>query len=180
MSSSTITDAPPRRWVRVLLTVICLGFAAFWIYALFFASKESVNRVDDEAWAARAETICTAAQTERQGLIDLRPVDESEPALLVEKAAIVDRATDILDAMIDDLEASPPTDPKGAEIVPLWIADYRTYLDDRRAYSDRLRHGELGPFRETPIDGIPISEKLETFAGDNEMGSCAPPSDLSI
>ena len=139
MTSPITSDAPGRRSVRVLLTVICLGFAAFWIWALFFASKESVNRIGDDQSAARAETICTTAQTERQQLIDLRPVEESDHALLVEKAAIVDRATDILDGMIDELETSPPNDPKGAEIVPLWIADYRTYLDDRRAYSDRLR-----------------------------------------
>ena len=26
------------------------GFAAFWIWALFFASKEAVNRIGDRAW----------------------------------------------------------------------------------------------------------------------------------
>ena len=32
-----------------------------------------------------------------------------------------------------------------------------------------------GPFTETAVDGVPISERIETFAGDNEMPSCAPP-----
>jgi hypothetical protein len=179
MSTET-TEQPSRRWVRALLTAICLGFAAFWIWALFFASKESINRIGDDDWAARAESICTEAHAERAQLIDLRAVDEADPALLTEKAGIVDEATDILDAMIDDLEAVAPADAKGADIVPLWIADYRTYLQDRRNYTARLRSGELGPFRETAVDGIPISEKLQTFAGDNDMDACAPPSDLSI
>ena len=38
-----------------------LGFAVFWIWALFFASKESINRIDDRAWAERAQGICEEA-----------------------------------------------------------------------------------------------------------------------
>ena len=34
-------------------------------------------------------------------------------------------------------------------------------------------------FYETAEDGLPISERLATFAGDNEMSACAPPIDLS-
>ena len=33
---------------------------------------------------------------------------------------------------------------------------------------------------ETPIAGLPISEKIATFAADNEMSFCKPPIDLSI
>ena len=72
-----------------------------------------------------------------------------------------------------------PTDDKGLAIVPQWEADYRTYLENRRAFTDALRAGENEPFTEAAVDGIPISEKLEQFAGDNEMPSCAPPRDLA-
>jgi hypothetical protein len=177
---STGTDeASGRPWVRALLTVMCLGFAAFWIWALFFASKESVNRIGDAQWAERAQSICTAAHEERIALQDLRRVDDDDPALLSEKAGIVDQATTILDGMIDDLEAVPPTDSKGADIVPLWIDDYRTYLQDRRNYTERLRGGDNVAFTETADDGIPISEKLQRFAVDNDMKACVPPTDLS-
>jgi hypothetical protein len=71
-----------------------------------------------------------------------------------------------------------PGDEKGRAIVPLWEADYRTYLADRRAYADVLRGGANEPFRETAVDGIPISEKIAAFASDNEMPTCAPPTDL--
>lgn len=33
--------------IKVVLGVVIAGFAAFWGWALFFGSKESVNRVDD-------------------------------------------------------------------------------------------------------------------------------------
>ena len=72
-----------------------------------------------------------------------------------------------------------PSDAKGRAIVPQWEADYRIYLEDRREYADRLRAGEDVPFSETALDGIPISDKVEVFAGDNEMPACAPPVDLS-
>jgi hypothetical protein len=167
-----------RLWRSVIIVAVA-GLAAFWIWALFFASKEAVNKIGDRGWASRAESICVVAQDEREGLLDERVVDAENPAMLAERAAIVDRATDIVESMLDDVVAVPPSDDKGMAIVPQWEADYRTYLENRRAFTERLRAGENEPFRETAVDGIPISEKLEQFAGDNEMPSCAPPRDLA-
>jgi len=39
--------------------------------------------------------------------------------------------------------------------------------------------GENLPFYET-MSEVPLSERLETFAGDNRMDACAPPRDLSM
>jgi hypothetical protein len=165
-------------WRTVILIAVA-GLAAFWVWALFFASKEAVNKIDDRGWAERAEQICAGAQSERGELVDERVLDAENPAMLAERAAIVDEATDIVEAMLDDVVAVPPSDDKGLAIVPQWESDYRTYLADRRTFTDRLRAGENEPFRETAVDGIPISDKLEQFAGDNEMPSCAPPHDLA-
>ena len=41
-----------------------------------------------------------------------------------------------------------------------------------------LRQGHNEAFHEAAVDGIPISDKLTRFAGDNEMPTCAPPLDL--
>ena len=79
---------------------------------------------------------------------------------------------------LNDIVSLPPNDPKGIDIVPLWEADYRTYLRDRRRFTADLREGTTDPFTETAVDGIPITEKIETFAGDNEMPTCAPPFDM--
>jgi len=177
-------DAPPTRpsiW-RVPLMMIVVAFAAFWVWALFFASKEAVNKIGDREWARRAEGICAAADAERVELIDLREIARDGPASaaeLAERADIVDRATDIVENMLGEVEAVIPDDDKGAAIVPLWIADYRTYIGNRRTFTTRLRQGRNDPFTETAVEGIPISERLEQFAGDNEMPSCAPPQDLA-
>jgi hypothetical protein len=168
------------RLLTVLLVVVIVAIVVMWIYALFFASKEAVNKIDDRAWADRAEAICDEAQTARRRLADFRTVDEMGAEALAVRADLVEQATDLLETMLDDVTSSGPTDEKGRAIVPQWEADYRTYLDDRRAYIVALRAGENDPFAETIVDGIPISEKLATFAADNEMPSCAPPDDLAV
>jgi hypothetical protein len=181
LSVPTTDDAPGpgRRAVRALLAVVVLLFAAFWIWALFFASKEAVNKIGDRAWAARAQAICERATEERLELADYRSIVDAGPELIRERASIVDASTDVLERMLDDLVAVEPTDEKGRAIIPQWEEDYRTYLQDRRNYADQLRDsGENLPFYETEV-GIPISERIETFAGDNEMPACAPPRDLT-
>lgn len=176
---------PLVRWtVRVLLAVLIAGFVAFWTWALFFASKEAVNKIDDRAWAERAEQICADANDARLELSDYRTIvdgdDEEIAALIRERADIVDRATDIIEQMLDDVVAATPTDEKGQAIVPQWEDEYRSYVESRRDYAADLRTtGENLAFYEPGADGIPVSERLETFAGDNEMPSCAPPRDLT-
>ena len=165
---------------RFALGLAVVVFVAFWTYALFFASKEAVNKIGDRDWAARAETICEAANEQRQELADFRRVDPDDAAMLDERADIVDRATDIVEQMVDDVVAVAPTDEKGRAIVPDWEADYRTYLQNRRDFADELRGGENVPFREAAYQGVPITERIGTFAGDNEMKSCAPPRDVSL
>ena len=169
--------------VRVGLLVVVAVFAVFWTWALFFASKEAVNRIEDRAWAERAELICQDANAARLELADFRLIDVGDDdevaARIRERAEIVEASTDIIAAMLDDVVAVVPSDRKGVEIVPLWEADYRTYIDDRYTYAEQLRaSGENLPFYET-ADGIPLSERIETFAGDNEMPACAPPRDLT-
>lgn len=168
-----------RLFLRCLALVGAALFIAFWTWALFFSSKEAINRIEDRAWAERAESICAAATIERMALSDFRELDEAGPELIAERAQVIDRATDILEGMLNDVVAVAPTDPKGIEIVPLWEADYRIFIEDRRSYANELRAaGKNLPFYETAIT-IPISEKVATFAGDNSMPSCSPPSDLS-
>ncbi len=179
MTSAGDEPADRRRGVRRLLFGLAMiGFVAFWVWALFFASKEAVNKIGDRAWAERAEGVCAEAELEREALADFRRVDEEDPAMVAERGDLTDRATDIVEAMLDEVVAVAPSDDKGQALVPLWEQDYRTYLADRRRYADELRAGENVAFSETAVDRIPLSDKVATFAADNEMPSCAPPIDL--
>lgn len=172
-------NPPRRRLTVVLLTAGAALFVAFWTYALFFASKEARNRIGDDGWAARAEEVCAAANSAREDLADLRRVPDDDAVMLAEKAGVVDSATDLVEGALDDVVAVEPDDDKGRALVPQWEADYRTYISDRRDYADDLRAGDDAPFRETAVDGVPISDRVAVFAGDNRMPACAPPNDLS-
>jgi hypothetical protein len=165
---------------RVFIGTAISLLGMMWIYALFFASKESINQIGDTAWQQRAESICNETAIARKELSDYRLITEMGPDALSERADIVDKATAMLVDMLNQLAASTPTDAKGAELVPLWITDYRTYIADRNAYSQMLRNGVNNAFAETMIEGLPLSEKIATFAADNYMVSCKPPRDLSV
>jgi hypothetical protein len=151
-----------------------------WIYAFGFASKESVNKINDQAWTVRAEKICSQAETQRLALTDLRQISDAGENALTERAATIDKATDTLEDAVNAISAVEPTDSKGKAIVPLWISDYRQLIVDRRDYANQLRAGENVPFSETMVEGLPVSEKISTFAVDNRMSSCKVPMDLSI
>lgn len=182
---STPVASPPDagRRFRITLAGVAIAvalavFATFWVWALFFASKDAINRFDDRDWTARAEGLCAAANVEREALADFRRIDPADPALLAERADTIDRATDLLERMLDEVTAIEPTDPKGRAIVPLWEADYRTYLQNRRDFADEVRTGSNDVLRVAMTDGVPITEPLRVFAADNDMASCAPPRDL--
>lgn len=167
-------------FTRTVIVFCVLALSVMWIYAFVFASKESVNKIDDQTWTARAETICQKAFRERLLLVDLRQISDSGPDALAQRADIVDKATDLLEGAITEIEKVSPNNPKGLAIVPLWISDYKTLISDRRDYTALLRTGDNSPFAESMTEGLPISEKISTFATDNQMLSCKAPIDLSI
>ncbi|MDA2945114.1 MAG: hypothetical protein O2925_03525 [Actinomycetota bacterium] len=169
-----------RRLARSAVGAFLVGMIVLWTYVLFLSPREGVNRFEDRQWAERAESICADYADDRSLLADYRRLDSGGSELIRERADIIDRATDIVDAMVDELEADLPADAKGQAIVPMWIDEYRIYIDDRRRYTDELRTtGENLPFYET-MSEVPISERLATFAADNEMATCSPPLDLGM
>lgn len=179
VTADPITQAPPgsdapSRWRRspfrkALIIIGVVAFVAFWTWALFFASKTAVNKIEDRAWAERAEAICADYD------LQLRALEAKASPDIQVRADLVVESTDLLASMLDELMAVTPADDKGKAIVPAWEADYRTLLQDRYRYAERLRAGENVAFTETAVKGVPITERIETFAADNEMASCGPP-----
>jgi len=169
-----VPGGQPGPWRRspirkALFAVLLVAFVAFWVWALFFASKTAINKVEDRAWAERAEQICAGYD------VQIRALEGEANEDIQVRAALVVESTDLLAAMLDEITDPLPTDEKGRAIVPDWEADYRILLQNRYDYAERLRAGENVAFTETAVNGVPITERIETFAGDNEMDSCAPP-----
>ena len=180
----TYPSRPPRtqlqRLGRLSILVACLLIGAMWVYAFVFASRESINNIHDDEWSARSQTRCEQAATERTALADMTRIDENDPRTLLMRADLVDKATDSLEQMVNEIEKDKPSTEKGLALVPKWIGDYRTYIQDRRDYANELRLGELTTFSEKLVDDVPVSERIGKFARENEMRACQPPFDLIL
>lgn len=170
-----------RLLARAGIAIFVVVMVVFWTWALFIADPEPVNRIGDRDWAANAETRCAEASAEIDTLANFTELEPGDAGQIRQRADIIERANAIIESMLDDLSSTSPSDAKGQAVIPAWLDDYRTYLNDRVEYVALLRRtGENQPFSETITDqGIPISELLETFAGDNHMPSCAPKRDLT-
>jgi len=181
----TPAPAPARRSrgstaARVAVVGACALIAAMWIYAFGFASKEAAYRVRDEAWRDRAEEICDRYRRERFALADTDEgfITDPTPEQMRERADIVDRATDLLEASLVEQTALALPTARDQELVDDYRGFWEVLLGDRRAYTARLREGRLEPYRETKLDGGPVTNVIVDFTTVNEIRSCAPPQEL--
>ncbi|MFZ9156668.1 MAG: hypothetical protein ACO29A_00595 [Ilumatobacteraceae bacterium] len=170
-----------RTFVRAFLALICLGLAVFWVWALFFPpTKQSVVKIDDQAWTERAQAVCREANLERDDLIDLTRIEDAGPDALARRATLIDEATDIVEAMVDEVVSVQPVGLENQRLVETWENLFRTLIDDRRAYTDVLRLGRNEPFAETMAEDSPVSSYLNDFAVGNRMTDCKAPMDLAV
>jgi hypothetical protein len=179
------SSAPKRRWVRALLGLICALIAAMWVYAFVFAPKDGVYFVTDKGWRTSADRICAGAEQQRQALADTSEGYITNPTheQMLQRADVVDRATEVLDRMVSDVEALPlagsdDQPSKDRERVTIFVKYYRQILADRRAYTARLRAFDLAPYRETMVKGGPVTNTVIDFTTGNAIPHCMPPGEL--
>jgi len=166
--------------VRILLTTVVLLLVAMWVYAFGFAGKQGIYVLDDSPWTQRAQGICEEFEQRRFELADTdegyiaNPTNEQ----MLERADVVDRATDILEERLASVFAVLPQSDRDQAIASEFRSFYEVLIADRRAYTGRLRNFELGPYLETKIDGGPVTNVLVDFTTANQMKRCAPPGEL--
>jgi len=180
MNTSNGKTSVARRMLQVFLGSICLIIAIFWVYAFLFASKEGVNVLEDKAWTVRAEEICRNANLERDKLVDLRRINSVEGDALAERADIIDKATVIIQKMLDDVTAEVPTGVDDARLMEKWRSIYLSWIDARVNYTAKLRTGVNAPFAESMLEGSPESDSINDFTTNNRMKSCSSPMDLAV
>ncbi len=168
----------PRRWgtARFATALAVAAMVAMWGYVLYLAvgpgRADPPDRLDDPAFAAAAELRCQAA-LDQVAQLPAAPRATST----ADRAEIIDSATALFAAMVDDLERMRPAGEDG-RLVGLWLDDWRAYLGDRREHADVLRHGEDRRFQVTARDSEQITLYLDGFAADNAMPACGSPLDL--
>lgn len=180
MSDSTVQTPLRRRALQVFLGAICLTIAVFWVYAFLFASKEGINVLEDKTWTVRAEEICKNANLERDKLVDLRRIDSVAGDALAERADIIDKATAIIQKMLDDVTAQVPIGVEDAKLSSRWQEIYQNWINGRIEYTAKLRTGENAPFAELMLEGSPISDSINDFTTNNRMTSCGAARDLAV
>lgn len=174
------TPSRARPWVRAGLILVCALLAAMWVYAFVFASKTGVYFVTDKAWRTSADQICSTAEQQRLALVDTSGGYIKNPthAQMLQRADIVDQATTILDGMVTKVEALPLTGSDDRERVTIFVKYYREIIGDRRAYTARLRAFQLEPYRESLVNGSPVTNTVIDFTTGNAIPHCMPPGEL--
>ena len=152
------------------------GLVALWAYVLFLAfgpgRREPPDTLDDPGFGEAAEVRCQEAL----GSVAALPPASASPGP-AERAGVIDEATDVFDEMVADLAALAPSGEDG-ELVALWLADWETYIEDRREHAEVLRSGEDRRFRVTARENEQITEYIDAFAADNDMPACGSPLDV--
>ena len=173
------TPTPPRRpWTpgRVLARLAVGAMAVMWIYVLYLAlgpgRQPPPDRLDDPSFATEAQAICEAAHDD----VDRLPSAIASGSA-AERADIVTRANARFTTMIDDLEGIVPPGEDG-DVVQQWLADWRTYLGDRRDFVGALRNDPDAQLLVTAKDQDQITEFIDAFSADNRMIACATPIDV--
>jgi len=174
--------------VKLFLIACCAVVAAMWIYYLasdsgVIGQPTAVYQVQDTSWRAAASPICKAAGakldalTNTQGGYITHPTHEQ----MLQRADIVDKATDIVEQMLNEIVAIPVNNSDDELRIQTFDENYRKILADRRRYTANLRAFKLEPYSETLVGGGPVSNVVLDFTAGvkgNDVPECSPPGEL--
>jgi hypothetical protein len=168
----------------VAVVIGCLLMAAMWGFYFFAASDDGIYQLDDTSWREAAEPICVAAQEQRLALVDTSGGFIEEPTIeqMAQRADIVDRATDIVEEMLDAIVAIPVATDRDRAILEVFEENYRLVIADRRRYTAQLRAGDASRYTETVAGGGPVTNVVSDFTAgvkSNNVPACSPPRELA-
>lgn len=163
-----------HRWALGAGVAVFIAMGVFWALIFTGAFKQTnPDRLDDRRWVERTDRRCRPVRR----AIDRLP-NAGDATSAAQRAATVDRASKLVDGMLEAISHDPPAGASDRRIVRLWLADYRTYLADRRSYTRRLRHDPNAQPLFTERHGQSVQDAVTNFADLNDMGYCEAPPDL--
>ncbi|MDZ7674242.1 MAG: hypothetical protein U5K30_04125 [Acidimicrobiales bacterium] len=174
--------ASPSALRRLGVAAVVVSFVGIWGYVMYLTifegRTEPRDRLEDTEWAETADVACARSTPEFESIP--LAIEADTPA---ERAELLDTGTDELEEMVGRLDdLAPPDTAEEAAAVDRWLADYRTYLVDRREYAaaqrdpDDPRYDE--PFSVTDRGGNQIDVLIDDFAHVNRMENCETPGDV--
>lgn len=162
----------PGATVAVVALVVLVGF---WVWAFSpLAPSGHPDVLHNIVFTHDAEDICARAVA----AVALLP-GAPEATGPEDRATQLTASTLIFEDMVGELRTEAAAIPGyEAEIVVAWLADWDTYITDRRAYAATLAGGSDPPFTVTARDGEAVTGDIDLFAEVNSMPSCATPGDV--
>lgn len=159
---------------RVLAVMAMVAMAIFWaVIFLGIPRQENPDRLDDRAFVERTIVRCDALLADLADLPNGSFIDDP-----VERADVLDQATDRVEAMVEEIESDAPGGDDARSITG-WLADWRTYVENRRDYARRLRVDPEARFLlDQSLGGDSVDKPIEIFADVNDMPTCATPGDV--
>lgn len=161
--------------LRAVAVIAALAMVLFWAWIFSGGpKKQNPDYLDDRAYVTRSAERC------RQLIDDLKALPNAEAASTAkQRADVLDQANELVSGMVDDLESTAPRTGDDAKSLKGWIADWRTYVENREDYARRLR---TDPGARLLLDanpgGDPVDRPIEVFADVNDMPDCATPGDV--
>ncbi len=166
----------PRSRAGASIAVVALAvMAGFWIWAFSpLAPSGHPDTLYNVVFTHNAEDICAPAVAAVNRLPGAAEATGPE-----DRAGQIRTSTLMFEEMVAELRIEAD-DVVGsdADLLDAWLADWDTYLGDRRAYAAVLAGGSDPPFTVTARDGEGVTGYIDTFAEVNAMPSCATPGDV--
>ena len=161
--------------------LVCALIAAMWVYAFVFASKKGIYFVDRQSVANvggadlhNADPAAAGARRHHRR-VHRQPTHAQMP----QRADIVDRATDILERMLNEVVALPlspaPTIASASRSSRRTTARSSTTAGPT---PPSAAGSSCEPYRETLVHGGPVSNIVTDFTTGNAITHCMPPGEL--
>jgi hypothetical protein len=184
MSGPAIPSVDPEpeaplsmRWSlgRTLGVMAALSMVLFWLWILSGApAKPNPDFIQDRALAQQIQDRCKAFRSDLADLPNALETPDPET-----RAEVLDQATTLASSMIDDIDRYAPDSGDGSESIAGWVKDWRTYLNNRRAFTRELR---TDPGARLLLDISPLGDSvdktIEIFTQVNRIPECATPGDI--
>ncbi|MCY4101775.1 MAG: hypothetical protein OXG55_00705 [bacterium] len=166
----------PRSRAGASIAVVALAvMAGFWIWAFSpLAPSGHPDTLYNVVFTHNAEDICATTVAAVGRLPGAAEATGPE-----DRASQIRASTPLFEDMVGELRTEAD-DVVGsdADLLDAWLADWDTYLGDRRAYAATLAGGSDPPFTVSSRDGEAITGYIDIFAEVNAMPSCATPGDV--